>query len=297
MSNTNKTVTIGVTGATGNIGGAVARSLVEARRGDDAALSMRLIVRDSSRAPVFEGSNADVTVVTAAYGDRESGIRALEGVDLLFMVSAAESPDRVEEHVQFVQSALEAGVSHIVYTSFTGAGPEAGFTLARDHGATERVIKASGIDFTFLRDNFYLDVLPLWAGEDGVIRGPAGDGVIAAVARADVVDSAVAVLQHPERHRNAVYELTGGEALTFADVARRTSLVTGRNLRFESETVEEAYASRAHYGAPGFIVDAWVSTYTGIQNGELAAVSDDVVVLTGHPQRTLEDVLSEEVIL
>jgi NAD(P)H dehydrogenase (quinone) len=207
-------------------------------------------------------------------------------------VSAAESPDRVAEHVQFVQSAVEAGVGHIVYTSFVGAGPHASFTLARDHGETEEVIRASGIDYTFLRDNFYLDLLPQWADADGVIRGPAGEGRMAAVARDDVADVAAIVLQDPSAHRGAVYELTGREAISFGDVARRASAATGRPLTFVDETVDEAYASRAHFGAPAFMVDAWVSTYTGVRDGELEKVSDDVERLTGHPARTLEDVLA-----
>ncbi|MEF2975836.1 SDR family oxidoreductase [Subtercola sp. YIM 133946] len=282
--------TIGITGVTGHVGGLVARQLAQDDR------SLRLIVRDAARVPELAAAGsparADISVGVTEYGDEHAGRRALEGVDVLFMVSASESPNRVAEHVQFIQSAIDAGVSHFVYTSFTGAGPHARFTLARDHGETEDVLRASGRDHTFLRDNFYLDLLPQWADETGVIRGPAGDGRIAAVARADVADVAVAVLRDAAAHRGQVYALTGGETLTFADVARRASVATGRTLTFHDETVDEAYASRAHFGAPAFMVDAWVSTYTGIRDGELEAISDDVRRVTGHAPRTLEDVLA-----
>ena len=76
------------------------------------------------------------------------------------MVSAAESADRLDEHKAFVDAAAEAGVRHIVYTSFCAAAPDCTFTLGRDHYATEQHIRASGMDWTFLRDNFYLDFLP-----------------------------------------------------------------------------------------------------------------------------------------
>ena len=89
---------------------------------------------------------------------------ALEGVKTLFMVSAAEAEDRLQQHCTFVDAAAAAGVQHIVYTSFFGAAADSTFTLGRDHFATEERIKASGMDFTFLRDNFYLDFLPLLAG-------------------------------------------------------------------------------------------------------------------------------------
>jgi len=93
-----------------------------------------------------------------------------------------------------------------------------------------------------------------------VIRGPAGDGRVAAVARADVADVATAVLRDPTTHAGATYELTGPEALTMAEIAVRAGKVLGRRLSFHDETVDEAYASRSSYGAEQWQLDAWVST-------------------------------------
>jgi uncharacterized protein YbjT (DUF2867 family) len=146
--------------------------------------------------------------------------------------------------------------------------------------------------YTLLRDNFYADLLPFFADEQGVIRGPAGDGRVAAVARADVADVAAAVLRDPASHAGATYELTGPEALTLAEIAARAGAVLGRELRFHDETVDEAYASRSSYGAEQWQLDAWVSTYTAIRNGEVARVTDDVERVSGHPARTLEQSLT-----
>ena len=176
---------------------------------------------------------------------------------------------------------------HIVYTSFVGAGPDAVFTLARDHGATEEHIRASGMAFTFLRDNFYIDFMEALVGEDGVIRGPAGDGRCAVVARRDVARSAAAVLVDASAHAGATYDLSGPEALSMADVARVVGEVRGREVRFHDESLDEAYASRAGYGAPDWQVDAWVSTYTAIASGSMAAVSDAVERLTGESPLSL----------
>jgi NAD(P)H dehydrogenase (quinone) len=208
------------------------------------------------------------------------------------MVSAAETPDRVEQHRTFVDAAAAAGVGQLVYTSFVGAAPDAVFTLARDHWATEEHIRASGLSFTFLRDNLYADFLPMMAGEDGVIRGPAGDGRAAMVAQDDIADAAVAVLRAPGAHAGRTYDLTGPEAVSLPEAAATITDVTGRAARFQDETIEEAYASRASYGAPGWQVDAWVSTYTSIAAGELAAVSDDVERLTGHRAVSLRELLA-----
>nr|MCW2727756.1 hypothetical protein [Aeromicrobium sp.] len=136
-------------------------------------------------------------------------------------------------------------------------------------------------------------LLPYFADENGVIRGPADDGRVAAVARADVADAAVAVLRDPAPHAGSTYTLTGPEALTLTEVAARAGAVLGRELRFEDETVEEAYASRkAAYGAEDWQLDAWVSTYTAIADGSCAEVTDDVRRLTGHPARTIEEALA-----
>jgi NAD(P)H dehydrogenase (quinone) len=267
--------TLAVTGATGHVGGRVARLL------SAAGVSQRLLVRDPARAPVLDGA----TVVQAEYGDATP--ETMTGVDTLFMVSGSESADRVERHLAFVDAAVAAGVGRIVYLSFYGAAPDATFTLARDHWATEQHIRATGRAYTFLRDNMYADFMPYLVGEDGVIRGPAGDGRVAAVAQDDIAEVAVTVLGEPGRHDGETYSLTGPEALTLQEIAA----ALGPEVRYEPETVEEAYASRAKYNAPAWQVDAWVSTYTAIAAGELSGVTDDVRRITGHPPLTLAEVL------
>jgi len=274
---------LAITGSTGHLGGLVARLLA------GAGSQQRLLVRDAARAPVLEGAVPFVTT----YADPERTAAALAGAKTLFMVSAAEAEDRLQQHYSFVDAAAAAGVRHIVYTSFFGAAPDCTFTLGRDHFATEERIKASGMDYTFLRDNFYLDFLPLLAGEDGVIRGPAGQGVMAAVARADIARSAVAVLRDPALHVGRTYDLTGPEDISLARGAELLTAGTGRTITFHNETLEEAYASRASYGAPPWQVDAWVSTYTAIASGELAGPTSAVHELTGREPLSLEQFLAE----
>ena len=264
--------TLGITGATGHIGGAAAGLL------SGAGVPVRLLVRDPSRAPALP----DAEVRRAAYGD-PAAVEALRGVDTLLMVSGAESEDRVGEHRGFVEAAVEAGVRHIVYTSFVGAGDNSGFLLGRDHGATEEIIRASGLRYTFLRDNFYAEVFRFFADDDGAIKGPAGTGRVAAVSRRDVAEVAALVLRDPDAHTGATYDLTGPEALTLEQVATILTEVTGRPHRFVDETMEEARASRSHHGAPDWLVDAWISTYTAIRDGELDDVSDDIPRLLDRP--------------
>lgn len=274
---------IAVTGATGMLGGCVAHGL--ARLG----VTQRLLVRSPDKAPRLPNS----TVHRFSYSDQAAATAALEGVDVLFMVSASESAERLDQHRSFIDAASAAGITHVVYTSFAAAAPDATFTLARDHYVTEEYIRGSGMEWTFLRDGFYIDFMEALVGEDGVIRGPAGDGRAAIVARSDVGRTAAAVLVNPAPHSGHTYDLTGPEALSLREVAETISRVRGRNVTFYDESIEEAYRSRERYGAPDWQVDAWVTTYTAIASNIMQHVSGDVEAITGTAPMNLETYLRQ----
>jgi NAD(P)H dehydrogenase (quinone) len=273
---------IGVTGATGEIGRRVAARL--AASGERA----RLLVREASRAPQHDGH---AVAEFGGYDDPDGMRRAFDGVSTLLLVSGREAADRVAQHTRAVDAARAAGVGRIVYLSVISAAPDATFTFARDHFHTEQHIQASGMAFTFSRQNLYMDLVPLLAGEDGVIRGPAGDGRLAPVLRDDVADALLAMLTGPG-HEGMTYELTGPESSTLAELAAAVSATADRIVTFRDETLEEAYASRAAYGAPEWEVEGWISTYTAIAAGEFDVVTDHVARLTGHEPVSVHDFLA-----
>lgn len=275
---------IAVTGATGAVGSRVARRLAEG------GARQRLVVCDAARAPQLDGAEVRQA---AGYADGDAMRAALEGADALFMVPAAEAPDRVEQHVSAVDAARGAGGRRIVYLSFFGAGPDATFTLARDHWATEEHIRATGGAFTFLRMNLYMDFIPSMVLPDGVIRGPAGDGRVSAILRDDIAAAAAAALT-TDGHDGTTYDLTGRESFTLAEAAELMSRHTGKPIRFEDETGEEAYASRDVFGAPDWEVRGWVTSYLAIRDGSLERVTDAVHELTGHEPRSLAEYLQAQ---
>lgn len=276
-------MTIVVSGSTGQIGGRVARLL------DATGVRQRLVLRDASRAPDI--THVEVAVI-GSYRDAAGLGRALADAGPVLMVSAAESEDRLDQHRAFIDAAAQARVPHLVYTSYFGASPDATFTHGRLHAATEEHLKASGIPFTILRDNLYLDFLPDLAGPDGVIRGPGGSGAVSAVARDDVAEVAALVLQHPADHVGRTYDLTGPQELTLAGIAAELTTLTGRTVSYAEETLDEAWASRSSYGAPDWLVEAWISTYTAIAAGEMAGLSGDVEAITGHEPTSLAALLA-----
>ena len=240
---------LAITGASGNIGGIVARHL------NSRGLPLILPLRNPAKAPDLPNCEAR----QFAYGDLELAKQALSGVDVLFMVSAAESPTREQEHLTLVQAASEAGVQHIVYLSFAQAALDSTFTLARTHAVTENAIRSQ-------RD--------------------------VAQAAANVIAD-IACGNH--RHDNQTYTLTGSQSLSFAEIAAVLTEITGKPHRYHNETLEEAFASRksAYPDTPDWQIEAWVSTYTAIAKGELAAVSDDLPkLLEREPRRFVEVVES-----
>jgi uncharacterized protein YbjT (DUF2867 family) len=272
---------IAVTGATGAVGGRVAARLAAA------GARQRLVVRDARRAPKLAGARVRGV---ADYADFEGMRAALEGAATLLLIPAAEHPHRVIQHTTAVDAAVAAGVERIVYLSFVAAAPDATFTLARDHWATEEHIRAKDVRSTFLRMSLYMDFIPSMVAPDGVIRGPAGDGRLAPLLRADVAAGAAAVLLS-SGHDGRTYDLTGRERLSLGEAAETIARVTGRTVRYENESDEEAYASRAELGAPDWEVRGWVSSYQAIRDGSLDVVSEDVRELTGAEPNTLEEYL------
>lgn len=271
---------LAITGASGNVGGVVARLLSE--RG----LPLRLLANTPSRAPKLPGAHT----VQCSYEDTPASREALTGVDVLFMVSAPESEDRLNKHIAFVDAAVASGVRHIVYLSFMNAALDATFTLARTHFHTEEHIKASGMTYTFLRDNFSADFFVALPDEEGRILGPAGDGRVVVVAREDAGRVAAGVLTDPARYENQTLDVTGPEALTLDEIAAILTRVQGRPVTYVRETIEEAYESRKKWPAAQWQYDSWVSTYTSIARREMDIVSTTVRDVTGRDPLTFEEV-------
>ena len=274
---------IGITGVTGKLGSYMA-DLV-----DKKGIASVHLARSPERAKVY----ASAEIRKIVYANTPKVVEALKGIDTLLMVSARENPERVKEHKEFLDAAKLAGVQHIVYTSFYGADEKATFTLSRDHAQTEAYIKELGFTYTFLRDNFYLDFLIDIALENGEIRGPAGSGLVSAVARKDTSKVAAEILLNPKEWENQTLNLTGPEDLSMEEIVALLSKETGNAITYVDESVEEAYESRKKWPAQTWEYDAWVSTYTAIKAGEQAGVSTDVEKGLGRPAMTLIDVLKE----
>ena len=274
---------IGITGVTGKLGSYVPNLV------DKKGIASVHLARSPERAKVY----ASAEIRKMVYANTPEVVEALKGLDVLLMVSARENPERVKEHKSFLDAAKLAGVQHIVYTSFYGADEKATITLSRDHAQTEAYIKELGFTYTFLRDNFYLDLFIDIALENGEIRGPAGSGLVSAVARKNTSRIAAEILLNPKEWENQTLNLTGPEDLSMEEIVAHLSKETGNSIRYVDESLEEPYESRKKWPAQTWEYDAWVTTYTAIKVGEQAGVSTDVEKVLGNPASSLLDILRD----
>jgi NAD(P)H dehydrogenase (quinone) len=276
-------MTIVVTGATGHLGHLIVESLLA--RGAEPAR----IVAAGRQVDKLAGLAArGVTTAQIDYSDEASLAAAFAGADTVMLVSGSEVGQRVAQHSAVIAAAKAAGVARIVYTSAPHADSSA-LILAPEHKATEELIRASGLNFTLLRNGWYsenyLGVLEQ-AEVSGEIVASVGDGRVASASRADYADAAAAVLLG-EGHDGAVYELSGDVAWNFDDLAAASSDILGREIVFHALSTEEHAAALTAAGLPAPTVDFVVGLDTNIRDGLLAETSGDLSRLIGRPTTPL----------
>ena len=261
-----------ITGASGQVGGMLARTLVAAGE------PVRLFVRDPARAPALAGAE----IAVGDYRDPASVADAIRPGDRVFMVSVHEGHDeRIEAHRSFIEAAYVRDPELIAYLSFLNASLDSAFAHSRSHRATEQLLDDSGVPWAFLRMGLFLDDLPSWFDADGVCRGPAGDGRVSLISRAQIADAAAAVLTKDGR-AGETYDLTGPSAHTLGELAGMVSEVVGRPFAYQPGDREDWIAGRLAAGKQRWDVESGIGSYDAVRLGELELAPGDVERLTGH---------------
>lgn len=279
-----------VTGASGQLGGLIARELLE-RVGPD---RVRLVTRDPARL----GDVPGVQVARADFDDPQTLAAAFAGGSTLMLVSTDTIADRAAQHARAIDAAREAGVRRVVYTSMISPGPDNPALIAESHRATEDHLRASGVEWTILRCGFYADFQIFEAADalgSGRLVHNRSDGRCAYVARADIARAAAAVLAE-DGHGGAVYQLTGPEALSADELAELYARVGGRPVEAVSLD-DDAYLSALGGATDGHVqygVALAVSLGQAMRLGLHGSVTDDVQRLTGTAPQRVQDLLETE---
>lgn len=275
--------TYAVTGATGHLGRLVVAELLA--RGVPATDVVAL-----ARTPE-KAADLGVPVRRADYSDPTTLPEALAGVDVLLLVSGSEVGQRIPQHTNVIKAAEAAGVRRIAYTSIANADHSTN-PLQPEHKATEDVLRASGVPFTILRDNWYLEnytaQLPQYLAT-GVVLGIDGTARIGAATRADMAAAIVTALLDPATE-GATLELSG-PPITLAGLAKAITEVTGTEVTYRDVTAEELTAVLRGSGADEATAGFVVALEESIARGDLDVRSDDLERLLGRPATTLTDAL------
>lgn len=277
---------IGVTGASGNLGRAIIRNLLENIPSKDIVA----IVRDPSRLGVLRESGVRVHV--ADYNDKKSLEDALRSVETLVQISTtASGSEGLRQEQAVVEAAVACGVRRILYTSSLVAHPGALFMGTRQASHTELVIRESGLEYTFFRNSLYLELIPELAGNahrTGVLRYPAGECRVSFVSRQDIADAMSICVLRPESG-SKVYEITGSQAYSFVDVAAAMSRKV--DIAFADVKLGDYRSILAADGCPSEMVDFLVSMAKAIQADEFSLVDSALEDLLGRPLVGLDEYL------
>ncbi|HKY86127.1 MAG TPA: NmrA family NAD(P)-binding protein [Pseudorhodoplanes sp.] len=275
-----------VTGATGHFGGKAVEALLAMAPARQLAVSVRV----PEKASALQVRGVDVR--RGDFDDPASLNAAFSGVDRLLIVSTDGDDDtRIRQHIAAVAAAKAKGVGFLAYTSIANADTTP-LSLGDVHRATERAIRATGIPFCFLRNNWYIEnETPVFQGvlAGAPIATSAADGRVGWAAREDYAQAAAAVLAG-QGHDNAIYELSG-PPITYGDLAAILSRILGHDVpvRRVNDAAFEDIMSEA--GLPEFVVSLLVDIHRSIRKGALDVRSDDLGRLLGRPVTALNDVV------
>lgn len=276
-----------VSGASGQLGKEVINQLLATTD----ASKLAVLVRDPAKVEDLKAKGVEVLI--GDYNDYDSLLKAFAGVDKLYFVSSSDIMQRVQQHENVVKAAKAAGVKHVIYTSFqrkneTASSPIA--MVAEAHIKTENWLKESGLVYTILKHGIYMDMLPMFLGEQllatGVAYLPAGDTKVAFVLRNDMAAVAAAILT-TTGHENKSYLITNEVAVSFPEIAAEISKVTAKTINYVSPSQEEYIKTLSGAGVPMEYVGMFAGFAEAFKQGEFEETNHTIEELLGRKPVTI----------
>lgn len=268
-----------ITGATGNIGTELARQL------SALGVPFRAMVRSIESAKALTPLKG-AEIVVGDFNNEESVANALNGIERAFLLTNS-SEQAATLQSNFTDAAGRAGVQHIVKLSQLAAAPHSPVRFLRYHAAAEQKIQQSGMAYTFLRPNLFMQGL-LGFREPIVKQGKffatAGDAKISIVDIRDIAAVAAKALTS-KGHEGKTYDLTGPEALTHQQIATHLSNTLAREIRYINVSPEDMLQALIAVGFPLWQAEGLIEDYAHYSRGEASAVTSVIQDITGKPAR------------
>jgi len=264
-----------ITGASGTVGGALASAM------NHSGQAFRAAYHFPEKAERAQRDGYETVTIDMARPETLPG--ALEGIDTVFLLGAGVR-GQAEREANMVRAATTAGVKRLVKLSVWRAGREE-HELARMHRSVERAIEASGMAWTFLRANGFMQNFSGALAETIKMRAaiyqPAAHAKISFVDVRDIAAAAVIALTNTS-HEGKAYELSGPDALSHSDIAAILSRVLGKDVTYVPVADDAARTRMIEAGMPDFYADALIDLFRVYREGVAARVSSDLEKLTGR---------------
>jgi uncharacterized protein YbjT (DUF2867 family) len=262
-----------VTGATGNVGSLVVKSLLKA------GCKPRIMVRDRCKAEALFGKQ--IGIALGDFSDAASMHAAFAGASSVLLITSG--PALAEYDRAAAAAAKIARVEHLVKLSSFDA--EHGVGTGVWHARGEAAIRDSGISFTFVRPSGFMSNALWWAtsiNKHGVVRSSTGAGRIAFIHPRDIAAVTANVLLARGKYRGETLPITGPEALSYSEMAQRIGLAIRKPVGFEGLSEQEARDQQRSWGAEPALIEARLSIFRAIREGRLRHVTDTVERILGR---------------
>jgi NAD(P)H dehydrogenase (quinone) len=282
-------MSIVVTGATGKLGGLVVDALLQ-----HSVPGGQIVAAGRNADRLKEHETRRVLTAKIDFNDVDSLRTAFVDAEKVLLVSSSESGQRIPQHRNAINAALDVGVGFVAYTSIAHADSTT-LLLAAEHRATEEMLRESQLPFVFLRHSWYMEnytgQIPVYL-QQGEIVGCAGEGRVSAATHADLADAAAAVLT-TEGHEGAIYELGGDEAFTMPELAAEISKQTGHTVRYQDLSVQAYTDSLVAAGVSAADAATIADGDRGVAVGELLVETGHLSRLIGRPTERLSDAIAK----
>jgi len=282
-----------ITGVTGHFGRIAAQTFLK----NNSDQSLAILARDAAKVADLEASGAEVRI--GDYGDYHSLLKAFAGVERLLFVSSNDMDNRMTHHKNVIQAAKEAGVKHLVFTSFqfvSTADDSPNAPLMKVYVATENLLKSSGMDYTILRDGLYMDMLPdiigPTIGHQKTLYAPAGTTEVAFTLRADLAEASALVLAGQD-YVNQTLDLTANESITFPEIAQQLSKIFKEEIHYISPSITEYQQTLKQAGLPEAVVGLFSGIIASIHAGEFKKTTTNLAQILKREPVRVTDYLSE----
>jgi NAD(P)H dehydrogenase (quinone) len=286
-----------VTGATGHFGAQAISHLLN--KGINPS-EISVLVRDATKAATLTAKGIEIRV--GNYTDSDSLVNAFMGVDKLLLVSSNDRQaieNRTSHHINVIKAAKAAGVKHIIYTSFVRKPHFEDSAIAafqNSHVQSEAFLKESGLIYTILQNGIYLEMIPVFTGdkvkETGNILFPAADGRASYVLRAELAEAAAYVLT-TEGHEHKTYGLTNTTSVSFRDIGAYLSVAIGKEVTYQSPTVEEFRSTLKQFGVPDIYIGMFTMWGLAVAQGVMDIEDNTLSQFLGRAPTTAKQFINQ----